>query len=113
MFHPGKVLEVLNPDSRFIKASDCSVQAIVKMWDENILTLNVAGGLENHIKKGSIVIIDYSPVSNHIAVPKYVIVKVIDEKFGKKIMEHYKKFYEQKKKNKENTEKFSRNPFAR
>ena len=63
MFHPGKVLEVLNPENSDIISSDFSVQAVIEMWDKNILTLNVAEGLSKRIKQGDIVLIDYRPTS--------------------------------------------------
>jgi len=42
MYHLGKVLEVFRPNDKEVVSADSSVQATLRMWDENVLTMLVS-----------------------------------------------------------------------
>ncbi|MCD6402876.1 MAG: hypothetical protein J7K98_00930 [Candidatus Aenigmarchaeota archaeon] len=91
-------MEVLKPGKKDTISSDSSVQAVVETWDENIITFKVASRLASKIREGDIVLIDYSPISEKIVMPKMVIVKILRGEKGKKVWEVYKEFYRRKPK---------------
>ena len=41
MYHPGKVIAVLSPADKGVRSSDSSVQATLRMWDDNVITMLV------------------------------------------------------------------------
>ena len=41
MYHPGKVIAIMSPKEKGVLSSDSSVQATMKMWDDNVLTMLV------------------------------------------------------------------------
>src|SRR3989344_2557178 len=82
MFHPGKVLTVLRND-------DKGVQAVVLMWDDNLLTVEVEPVLADKIKDNDVVLLDYSPKYQTIPVPKQVVVKILRGDVAKKVWNDY------------------------
>jgi len=96
MYHPGKVIEIFS-SGKGIKSNDSSVQVTLEMWDENILTFNISAKLGKIVKEGDIVIVDYSPKSEKIPVPKHEIVKVLQGDTGQKMWKKYKDFLKKRK----------------
>lgn len=94
MYHPGKVLEIISTNNKDIKASDETTQAVVEMWDENQLTFLVEQKLSKKVKKGDVVLVDYTPISEKIPLPKHLIVKVINGKTGLSIWNSYKRYHD-------------------
>ncbi len=91
-YHVGRVIEVLKP-GKDVKSSDSSVQAVVETWDENVITFNVHTKLKQRIRPGDYVLIDYTPISEKIVMPKMLIIKIISGDKAKKIWEAYKEYY--------------------
>jgi 23S rRNA U2552 (ribose-2'-O)-methylase RlmE/FtsJ len=98
IYHPGKVVEVFSPNGKDVFSDDAKVQATVEMWDENILTLNVAQNIAKEIKRDDVVLVDYSPISQKILAPKTIIVKILRGEKAEKIWKIYKQLYEKRKK---------------
>lgn len=101
MFHVGKVLRVFRANDKEVISNDSSVQAMLMMWDENILTVSVRQGIGDKIKENDIVLVDYSPSSPNIPVPKQIIVKILRGETAKKTWKEYESFNDSKRKEKE------------
>jgi hypothetical protein len=97
-YHPGKVLKIFSPKDKSIVAADTSTQALVEMWDENVLTVKVDLKVAPKLKTDDYVLIDYNPVSASSAVPKVIITKIIRGELAKSMWKKYKNFLEKKKK---------------
>jgi hypothetical protein len=93
MYHVGKIIEILSPKDREIISCDDSVQAVVEMWDENILTVSVEDTLKEKVKIKDLVLVDYKPMSEKLAVPKQLIIKIIRGKKSDAIWKQYKDFH--------------------
>lgn len=95
VFHPGKVLKVFSPEDRNVHSADGSTQAMLLMWDENLLTLQVDPRIASKIKEEDVVLADYTPVSSNIPAPKMIITKILKgdsaEVIWKEYREHSKK----------------------
>lgn len=77
MYHPGKVLRVFSARDADVASSDPDVQAMLSMWDENLITVGVHKNLETQIEEGDIVLVDYSPLSSTVPMPKMMVTKVL------------------------------------
>ena len=98
MYHPGKVIAVLSPKDKGISSTDSTVQATLKMWDENVLTMLVAPNLALKIREGDIVLVDYRPEKGmQVPVPRNVVVKILKGKSADKMWHEYREVYEKKK----------------
>lgn len=93
MYHVGKIIEILNPKDKDIVSSSNDVQAVVEMWDENIMTVSVDDSLKEKIKKKDIVVVDYKPISEKILVPKQLIIKIIRGNKADEIWKIYRDFF--------------------
>lgn len=89
MFHPGKVLAVLKSDEKSVIGVDQSVQVLVSMWDENLLTVEIEPSIASKVRENDIVLIDYSPKYTTIPVPRQVAVKILRGEIAKKIWSEY------------------------
>ncbi|RJQ17242.1 hypothetical protein C4573_04285 [Candidatus Woesearchaeota archaeon] len=94
MFHPGKVINMLQ--GKDVINSDESIQAVVEMWDKNILTFSVHPKLVDKVKEGDTVLVDYRPINERIPVPRHVIIKVLKGKKADEVWKTYKKFHAEK-----------------
>ena len=98
MYHPGKVVEVIRPSEKEVVSSDASVQAVLDMWDENIITLDVSAKIAPSIKEGQVVLVDYRPDEKFEApVPRHLVAKILEGKKAKKIWNAYAEMQERKK----------------
>jgi len=105
VYHPGKVIAVLSPKDKGVLSADASVQATMKMWDDNVLTMLVAPKLAGRIRAGDVVLCDYRPEKGlSVPVPRNVIVKILKGKSAEKMWEEYREVHE-KKKGRERSEK--------
>lgn len=92
MYHIGKVAEVISPlKDKKIKSADNIVQAVVKMWDENLLILEVKKKIAKNLLPGDYVIADYNPVGPASPYRKMVITKIIPREQGKKIWAEFQR----------------------
>ena len=106
MFHVGKVLRVFKANEKEVLAEDSSIQAMVLMWDENLLTVSAKPGIGSQLKENDIVLVDYSPVSQNSPVPKQVITKILRGETARKTWKAYEDFKLSKKKEKENAAEY-------
>ena len=98
MYHPGKVIAVLSPKEKGIVSSDASVQATLRMWDENVLTMLVEPKIALKIKENDVVLCDYRPEKGYsVPVPRNVVVKILRGKSGDKAWREYKEVHEKRK----------------
>jgi len=114
MFHVGKVVKVLGKNDKNVIAADYSTQALLEMWDDNIITLNVDEKLSSEIKEKDVVLVDYSPtILGSSAVPKHTITKILRGKTGEDLLKEYQKFHRDRKKQDTPPQPaFEENPFA-
>ncbi|MDO8625825.1 MAG: hypothetical protein Q7R47_07095 [Candidatus Diapherotrites archaeon] len=89
MFHPAKVSQVLRIDDKTVFGTDKSVQAVLFMWDDNLVTVDVEPQLGEKIREGDIVLVDYSPKYSTIPVPKQSVVKLLRGAAAKQLWNSY------------------------
>ena len=94
MYHPGKVVEVFSPKDRNVESIDNTTQAMLEMWDDNLITVLVEPQLDGKLKKDSIVLVDYRPLADK-PVPRMTVVKILRGEVAKatwsKYKDHHKK----------------------
>ncbi|MBI4052798.1 MAG: hypothetical protein HY394_02050 [Candidatus Diapherotrites archaeon] len=113
MFHVGTVVKVLGKNDKSVIAADYSTQALLEMWDENIITLTVDEKLVSEIKEKDIVLVDYSPsILGSNAVPKHTITKILRGKTGEETLKAYERFHRERKKQAVPQPAIEDNPFA-
>jgi len=96
IYHIGKVIEVISTKGG-IKSADATTQAVVRMWDENLLILKVDKKLANGIKKDDYVLADYTPLSEQSPYRKMTIVKILPNEKGEMIWHEFRAEYERRK----------------
>ncbi|MFH1394418.1 MAG: hypothetical protein ABII71_04830 [Candidatus Micrarchaeota archaeon] len=96
MYHLGIVQHLIRPNGS-VKSSDDSTQAVIRMWDENLLMILVDKKLGPKIKEKDYVIADYTPITADSPNRKMVIVKVLPAEKGKKMWRDFEKELERKK----------------
>jgi hypothetical protein len=97
MFHIGKVKKMILPKKKDVISADTSVQAMVRMWDDNLLLLEVDSKIAEKIKDNDHVIADYRPVANDSPHRKMLIIKIIKGELGKKIFKEFREEFEKRK----------------
>ncbi len=90
MYHVGIVENIISPTHKGVISADDSVQAVVRMWDNNLLILPVHKKLRTKIKKGQYVLNDYTPMSPVSRYRNLFVIKIIPENVGKKIWDNFK-----------------------
>ena len=91
MYHVGKVIEVFSSDDKNVVSFDNTVQALLDMWDENMITVAIDPHLGKSIKKDDIVLVDYT---NTQTGPRMIIVKVLKGELAKRTWKQYKDQFE-------------------
>lgn len=90
MFHPGKVLVVYSSKDKDVVSADSSVQATVRMWDDNLVTFAVEHNIADKIRPNDAVLVDYTPMNiPGSPVPRMIIIKILKGAIGKRIFEEY------------------------
>ena len=89
MYHPGKVIEVFSNKDKNIDSNDDSTQAMLEMWDDNLITVLVDIKLNSKVKKDDIVLVDYRPMQTQ-PVPRLTIVKVLKGATAKRTWSIYR-----------------------
>jgi len=93
------VIAILSPKDKGIASSDASVQATMRMWDENVLTMEVAGKLVGKIAVGDIVLADYRPQKGlSVPVPRNTIVKILKGRQADAMWREYREVNERRRK---------------
>jgi len=90
MFHPGRVVSIFGPRDRSIESADGGTQAMLEMWDDNMITVSVDPHLTEKVKKDDIVLVDYST-------PKLNVMKILRGELGKQTWKKYKERFEKRK----------------
>lgn len=99
MYHPGKIIAVLSGKEKGIVSSDSSVQATLRMWDDNVLTMLVAPKIAGQVKEGDMVLADYRPQKGlSVPVPTNIVVKILRGKSAEKAWQEYRETYDKRKK---------------
>ena len=93
MYHPGKVLRVFSAEDAEVVSADEATQAVVMMWDENLVTVLVHKNLSGKVNEDDVVLVDYRPMSSDVPVPKIVITKVLKGKHAAETWRLYKEKY--------------------
>jgi hypothetical protein len=96
MYHPGKVIEIFNSKDKNVKSADATTQALLEMWDENMITVLVEAQLSKDIKKGDIVLVDYRPLNN-TPTPRLTVTKILRGNSGKDTWNAYKDHFKKQK----------------
>ncbi|MEM4133719.1 MAG: hypothetical protein QXO35_00685 [Candidatus Micrarchaeia archaeon] len=97
IYHPGKVVAVYTSKSKDVISSGKDVQVLVEMWDDNLFTCDVSAAISDKINEEDVVLVDYSPISAKINVPKHLVVKILRGKTAEKTWDKYRSFYHKKK----------------
>jgi hypothetical protein len=87
MYHVGKVLEVFNTTDKNVVTFDNSTQAMLDMWDENLLTLQIDPHISKSIKKEDVVLVDYTATPTG---PKMIVVKILRGELARRTWKQYK-----------------------
>ncbi|MFH1424851.1 MAG: hypothetical protein ABIG20_04215 [archaeon] len=96
-YHPGKVLQIYSPEDKNVKSADETEQALVEMWDENLITVSVETALQGKVKEGNVVLVDYTPTVPNSPVPRMTITKILKGKVAEKTWSEYKEFNKNRK----------------
>lgn len=98
MYHLGKVIHIMYPDEKGSKFTEQTSQALVEMWDDNMIIFKVNPSISKDIKENDYVSVDYSPVAvGGAPVPKHEIIAIVNEAKAKKIWAKMKEKLEEKK----------------
>ncbi len=91
MYHIGRVVEIFSSDDKSVVSFDNSVQAMLDMWDENLITVGVDSHLSKSLKKDDVVLVDYT---NTQTGPRMVVVKVLRGELAKRSWKQYRDQFE-------------------
>ena len=91
MYHVGRVLEVFSGDDKNVVAFDNTAQALLDMWDENMITVVIDSHLTKSIKKDDVVLVDYTAAQTG---PRMVVVKILRGEVAKRTWKFYKDNFE-------------------
>lgn len=97
MFHIGKTRKIIIPKNKDVLSADKSVQAMVMMWDKNLLLLEVDSRLALKIKENDYVVADYRPIAPNSPHRRMKIVKILRGELGKSIFREFTNEYESRK----------------
>ena len=89
MFHLGIVRHVISPGNRGTVSADSSVQAVMRMWDDNLLILGVDLKIGKRLKAGDYAIADYTPMGPKSRHRKLLITKILPEPEGAKLWSEF------------------------
>jgi hypothetical protein len=89
MYHPGRVVEIFESKNKNITAADKGTQAMLEMWDDNVITVSVDSNLPA-IKKGDVVLVDYTG-------QKLVVIKILKGDIAKSTWIRYREQHRKKK----------------
>lgn len=97
MYHIGLVQELVSPGAKGMVSADTSVQAVVRMWDENLLILGVDRRIARKVKKGDYVLADYTPLSPDSNHRKLVIIKALPSEEGGRVWTEFREEFEKRR----------------
>ncbi|MCX8202687.1 MAG: hypothetical protein N3G74_02700 [Candidatus Micrarchaeota archaeon] len=97
IYHPGKVITIFGSKAKNVISSRKDVQALVEMWDDNLFTCDVSPAIADKLNVNDIVLVDYSPISAKISMPKQVVIKILRGETAETTWEKYRSHYSKKK----------------
>ncbi len=95
LYHVGLVEQVISPE-RSVSA-DLTFQAVVKMWDDNLLMLGVDKKIGKRLKKGDYVVADYTPITSSSPHRKLLITKILSQDQGNMVWAEFRNEFERKR----------------
>jgi hypothetical protein len=96
LYHIGIVQHIISP-GKGVVSSDESVQAVVRMWDANLLILGVDSKISKKVKKNDYVIADYTPLSPDSGNRKLTIIKVLSLDEGSSIWAEFQDEFDKRR----------------
>lgn len=96
MYHIGIVQHLIVPGKDGVVGSDTSVQAVVRMWDANLLILGVDAKIARKVKKNDYVIADYTPMASNSPNRKLLIIKILSPQEGSRIWADFQDEFDKK-----------------
>ena len=90
--------QIISPKAKGVISADEAVQAVVRMWDDNLLILPVHKKIAAKVKQGQYVLNDYTPMSPTSRYRNLFVVKILPEKEGSKIWFKFRDELERRKK---------------
>ncbi len=97
MYHIGMIQHIIYPDKNGVVSSDLSVQAVVRMWDSNLLILGVDKKISRKAKKGDYVLADYTPLAAESRHRKLTVIKLLPATEGSRIWAEFQDEVERRK----------------
>ncbi|MCX6778491.1 MAG: hypothetical protein NT157_06460 [Candidatus Micrarchaeota archaeon] len=98
MYHPGKIVKVFAPGRKEVISAGGATLALVAMWDDNIMTLEIDKKIEKKVGEGDVVLVDYGPMGKiGVPVPRQVITTVLKGETARQTWEKYKKYNDGRK----------------
>ncbi len=85
MYHIGIIQHLIAPGKEGAVGSDASVQAVIRMWDANLLILGVDAKIARKVRKNDYVLADYTPLTSESPNRKLVIIKILSHDQGSRI----------------------------
>ena len=79
-------------------SAEVGAQALVLMWDENLITLDVHSKLRSKVRSGDVILVDYRPIDKlTVPVPRQVIIKILKGVKAKNVWAKYTEYHEKRK----------------
>jgi hypothetical protein len=94
-YHVGKIDQLFTKRDS-LGASDVSVQALLEMWDEGIMVVDVHPSLAEKAATGQFVLVEYDVQGPQIV--QNTVTKLLDSKIGDSAWKRMKQFHEKRKK---------------
>ncbi len=96
MYHLGIVRHVIAPGAGTI-AADESIQAVVRMWDDNLLILGVEPKIGKKLKSGNYVLADYTPLGPKARHRKLLITKILPQSDGNRLWSEFQDEFDRRR----------------
>ncbi len=97
MFHIGKVMKMVLPKGKGVISADGSIQAMVKMWDDNLLLLEVDKKIARDVREKDYIIADYTPIAPNSPHRRMIITKIVRGDLGKQIWDEFSREFAKRK----------------
>jgi hypothetical protein len=97
MYHLGIIRHVISPSNPGTIAADPSVQAVVRMWDDNLLILGVDAKIGKKVKEGSYVLADYTPMGPRARNRKLLITKILSQADGNRLWSEFQDEFDRRR----------------
>jgi len=97
MFHIGKAEKIILPRGKGVISADATVQAMVKMWDDNLLLLEVDKKIAGQLREDDFVIADYTPIAPDSPHRRMIITKIVRGDLARAIWKGFQKELEKRK----------------